>query len=687
MSDEILPPEPRRSDRVSNPFGSQAVQVSGGGGALARSDQQKTVAEVQARMMIARSYPRDPIKAMDMILSDCTRPTLAKKALYQYVRGGTDISGPSIRLAEALAQRWGNIASGVKEVSRAGGYSECIAYAWDMESGFYDERQFQVRHWRDTKQGGYAITDERDIYELVANNGARRKRAALLTVIPGDVVEAAVEQCEETLAATADTTPEALIRMVEAFEQFEVTREQIEKRIQRRIEAIRPAQVIQLSKIFASLTDGMSAPADWFEVEGAAAGGGVWGAVDQAHATQNSAAPQAGTPHRRAPRKAAAKEPAPQERGTPPTDPPDTAAQGDTGQKPPPAASTGTQREAGSPAVSEARGDGPAAPPAASSKTSASAGETRTSQTGAAVGPSAPEAKQIQPESSGAPFAAWLIDGDGVAIDGTEDFTDPVEFAKAYAKAYADMFPPERKPFERANAESLTAARELSPYAVEEVLNPPKVQPAAETQQQSAMANELPLDAPHDMALIPKPTKPTRAAFVVFNEALKAKAATATELQLGHIQAVNTGTINGMPNAYRLDAIGILEARRKELTASAAGKGNGSAAPNIVEDLRGDVLSLTSAESVTTWLAMPRIKTLIANVLATDPPGWVRVMSAANSAYVRMRVEGCETLEAFQALDGDSMVDGAVGWLNQNDATEYAAIVDFIKQQRAGFPA
>lgn len=108
-----------------------------------------------------------------------------------------------------------------------------------MESGFYDERQFQVRHWRDTKQGGYQLTDERDIYEIISNNGARRKRAAMLTVIPGDVVEAAVEQCEETLRATADTSPDALLRMVEAFEQFDVTREQIEKRIQRRIEAIR----------------------------------------------------------------------------------------------------------------------------------------------------------------------------------------------------------------------------------------------------------------------------------------------------------------------------------------------------------------------------------------------------------------------------------------------------------------
>jgi hypothetical protein len=202
---------------------------------------------------------------MDLILSDCTRPSLAETGLYQYSRGGSDISGPSIRLAETMARRWGNIASGIKEVSRAGGYSECVAYSWDLETGYYDERQFQVRHWRDTRQGGYLLTDERDIYELIANVGQRRKRAVLLTVLPGDVVEAAREQCERTLKASADTSVEALRRIVQAFGEFGVTQAQIEKRIQRRMDSIHPAQVVQLRKIYASLKDEMSSPSDWFQ--------------------------------------------------------------------------------------------------------------------------------------------------------------------------------------------------------------------------------------------------------------------------------------------------------------------------------------------------------------------------------------------------------------------------------------
>jgi hypothetical protein len=260
------PRPPLAQPRAANPFTSgEIVANARSDGAIVAVEQQRAIAEVQARMIIARANPRDPIRAMEKILNDCTRPTLADHAIYQFARGGTDIRGPSIRLAEAIAQRWGNLASGIKEIARHGEYSECIAYAWDLESGFYDERQFQIRHWRDTRQGGYQLHDERDIYELIANFGQRRKRAVLLTVIPGDVTEAALEQCERTLTAQADTSPEGIKKLIEAFAEFGVSVPQIEARIQRRIDAIRPAQMVGLRSVFNSLRDGMSEVADYFE--------------------------------------------------------------------------------------------------------------------------------------------------------------------------------------------------------------------------------------------------------------------------------------------------------------------------------------------------------------------------------------------------------------------------------------
>jgi hypothetical protein len=252
---------------TSNPFGHLAPKQQSN--AVANTDQQRAVAEVQAAMMIARMNPRDPIVAMDRIINACSRPGLADAAVYTYARGGTDISGPSIRLAEAMAQAWGNMAFGIRELEQRPGESTVQAFAWDVETNTRREVTFQVPHIRYTKSGSKRLEDPRDIYEAVANNGARRLRACILAVIPGDVTEAAVHQCEATMKAKADVSPEGIGKIVTAFEAFHVTKEQIEKRIQRRLDAIQPAQVVSLKKIYASLRDGMSQPGEWFEADAA----------------------------------------------------------------------------------------------------------------------------------------------------------------------------------------------------------------------------------------------------------------------------------------------------------------------------------------------------------------------------------------------------------------------------------
>ena len=234
--------------------------------ALVDIEQHRAMAEVQSAIVLAKKFPRNQIEAMDRILTACQRPALAEQALYTYARGGTDISGPSIRMAEAIAQNWGNIQFGVKELEQRNGESTVQTYAWDMETNTKQEKTFQVKHERFTKKGKYALQDPRDIYEMTANQGARRLRACILGVIPGDVIEAAVALCEQTLKAKADTGPDAIKKMMESFEKYGVTKEQIEKRIQRRLDSITPAQVVSLRKIYNSLKDGMSSPADWFEI-------------------------------------------------------------------------------------------------------------------------------------------------------------------------------------------------------------------------------------------------------------------------------------------------------------------------------------------------------------------------------------------------------------------------------------
>ncbi len=240
------------------------------GSALAETDKQRAIAEVQAAMVIAQQFPRNQVAAMDRILNACTRKGLAEKALYSYARGGSDITGPSIRLAEALAQQWGNMQFGIRELEQRPGESTVEAYAWDVETNTRSVKVFQVPHERHTRNGVTKLKDPRDIYELVANQGARRLRACILAVIPGDVIEAALIQAETTLRTNVKITPELIESIVAKFSALGVSRKAIETRIQRRIDVITPALVVNLGKILNSIQDGMSSPADWFELEPAA---------------------------------------------------------------------------------------------------------------------------------------------------------------------------------------------------------------------------------------------------------------------------------------------------------------------------------------------------------------------------------------------------------------------------------
>ena len=163
-----------------NPYGEIATVKQSG----LLSEQSRSITEVQAQVVLARQFPRDPIVATDKILKECQRVTLAEKAIYSYPRGGTQITGPSIRLAEAIIRSWGNCLSGITEIDRTEKESSMLAYAWDLETNTMVRKEFKVAHIRDTKKEKKVLTDERDIYEVTANMGARRMRNCILALIP-----------------------------------------------------------------------------------------------------------------------------------------------------------------------------------------------------------------------------------------------------------------------------------------------------------------------------------------------------------------------------------------------------------------------------------------------------------------------------------------------------------------------
>lgn len=229
----------------------------------------REMAEVQSQIFLAKQFPRNEVQSEMNIVKACQRLSLAETALYEFPRGNQKITGPSIRLAETIARYWGNINSGIKEVEQRNGESTVVAYAWDMENNTRSEKVFQVKHERYAKGKMNKLTDPRDIYELIANNGTRRLRACILSIIPGEVVDKAVDECKKTL--TTGYTEPLKDRLVKALtwlkENYGITQEMVEDRFGYKFDSFTEQDFLKLRTISSSLKDGMAKREDFFDTK------------------------------------------------------------------------------------------------------------------------------------------------------------------------------------------------------------------------------------------------------------------------------------------------------------------------------------------------------------------------------------------------------------------------------------
>lgn len=253
--------------QVSNPYESAVVVKSEHENAVIASESQRAMIEVMTSFEVAKRFPRDPAVAAGKILRECERPTLAALGRFSFPMGGQTIEGPTIRLLEAIARAWGNVQFGFKVLSSNKQRSIVRAFAFDLESNTNANKEFEVRHWIDTKSGGRPCRDEREQNMLVANQAQRRVRSCLEALIPRDVLDMAEDKCEETNKKNVDTTPAGIKKVLSAFDALDVNKAMIEARFGGlKADAFKAPQILALRKIYASLKDGMATVEDFFDV-------------------------------------------------------------------------------------------------------------------------------------------------------------------------------------------------------------------------------------------------------------------------------------------------------------------------------------------------------------------------------------------------------------------------------------
>lgn len=238
--------------------------------------------EIQAALVMADARPRSVPKSLERIREAFRRPGLAEMGLYSYPKGGQRIEDLSIRSAEALAQCWGNMRVGTVEIDKRpemgerSGESTLEAYAWDLETNMRTSRTFTTPHERYSKEHGVTrLSEQRDVYEVTANQASRRLRACILAAIPSDVVDVARQTIYETLRGDGTEPRENKIRAMKASfkRDFDVSLEQIEAWLGHNVAATTDHELVRLRGVFASLSDGFSGVAQHFPpLAGAAPG-------------------------------------------------------------------------------------------------------------------------------------------------------------------------------------------------------------------------------------------------------------------------------------------------------------------------------------------------------------------------------------------------------------------------------
>ena len=142
-----------------------------------------------------------------------------------------------------------------------------LAYCWDLESNVYHERKFTVKHWRDKRGGGVAVTDERDIYEVTFNAGARRLRSCILECIPAHIKDEAESAVHRTLKRAAEGVPikERLANMVTAFGPLGVNETMIEDMLGHKLSVISEIELTKLRQAYRGIIEGQGKVEDFFK--------------------------------------------------------------------------------------------------------------------------------------------------------------------------------------------------------------------------------------------------------------------------------------------------------------------------------------------------------------------------------------------------------------------------------------
>jgi hypothetical protein len=256
-------------------------------------------AAVEARYLVALHRPRNPDQARVRLIARCRSPLFAGVAEYSKpVGGGKKAKGASIRMMEEIARQWGNIDVQSPVIFDDAERRIVRVTATDLESNYAAsvdiilEKTVERRSPREgdevlgsrvNSQGlvVYRIRADEDAF-LVKQNAsiAKGRRETIRAIVPGDLVEEALQTCADTRRSEVKEDPAgARKRLADAFFAVGVMPEQLCAYLDKpSLEAVTEAEIEVLRHLYAGIRDGETT---WTAVMEERTGTGTEGAPKQ----------------------------------------------------------------------------------------------------------------------------------------------------------------------------------------------------------------------------------------------------------------------------------------------------------------------------------------------------------------------------------------------------------------------
>jgi len=239
-------------------------------------------AQVEARFIMAYKRPRDIDEVRIRLLKDCKRPRFADVARFaKPISGRKPIEGFSIRFAEAAARAFQNVDVNApivyddddKRIVKVGATDLESNVTWNVEvviPKIVERKKIkegqEVVGTRTTSKGSTNYLVKATDDEMLNQHGSQVSKAArnqVLRLIPGDILDEALEVINKTLRTDDAVDPDAARkRLIDAFAHQGVQPQEIKELLDHDISNSSEAEMALLRKWYAAMRDGEATWAD-----------------------------------------------------------------------------------------------------------------------------------------------------------------------------------------------------------------------------------------------------------------------------------------------------------------------------------------------------------------------------------------------------------------------------------------